>query len=199
MARYCLEHYGTVLDGPSHGTHGVHRPTHRDDALTCDTPVSRADAGDPAELANRYDREGADELIFLDITASADARNTMVDVVERVSEQVFIPLTVGGGIRSTEDMRRMLNAGADKVSVNTAAVNAPNLISAGAEQFGNQCIVTAIDAKRITQPIAESTNYTNNPLALSSQSRWEVYTHGGRTPTGLDAVLWSIKWMPTVS
>ena len=155
--------------------------------------INLRDAGDPAELANRYDREGADELIFLDITASADARKTMVDVVERVSEQVFIPLTVGGGIQSTEDIRRMLNAGADKVSVNTAAVNAPKLISEGAEQFGNQCIVTAIDAKRISQPIPEPTNYTDNPLALSSESRWEVYTHGGRTPTGLDAVLWSIK------
>src|SRR5919106_2148793 len=109
--------------------------------------VNLQDAGDPAELAAIYDREGGDELVFLDITASADSRNTMVDVVERVSEQVFIPLTVGGGIRSIEDMRRMLNAGADKVSINTAAVNRPALISEGAGHFGSQCIVVAIDAK----------------------------------------------------
>ena len=155
--------------------------------------INLRDAGDPAELAELYDREGADELIFLDITASSDARNTMVDVVERVSEQVFIPLTVGGGLRSSEDMRRMLNAGADKVSVNTAAVNNPELITQCSKQFGNQCVVTAIDAKKINQPISDPNNSTGNPLALTPESRWEVYTHGGRTPTGLDAVLWGTK------
>ena len=113
--------------------------------------VNLRDAGDPAELAALYDREGGDELVFLDITASADSRNTMVDVVQRVSEQVFIPLTVGGGIRTLEDMRRMLNAGADKVSINTAAINHPETISGGAAQFGSQCIVVAIDAKRVTR------------------------------------------------
>ena len=111
--------------------------------------VELRDAGDPAELAAVYDREGGDELVFLDITASSDSRDTMVDVVHRVSEEVFIPLTVGGGIRTVEDIRRMLKAGADKVSLNTAAVNNPLLISQGAQQFGNQCIVVAIDAKRV--------------------------------------------------
>ena len=111
--------------------------------------VNIRDAGDPAELAALYDQEGGDELVFLDITASADSRDTMVDVVQRVSEQVFIPLTVGGGIRTLEDMRRMLNAGADKVSINTAAINNPEVIGNGAAQFGSQCIVVAIDAKRV--------------------------------------------------
>ena len=155
--------------------------------------VNLRDAGDPAELASVYDREGGDELVFLDITASADARDTMIDVVQRVSERVFIPLTVGGGIRSVEDMRRMLNAGADKVSLNTAAVNDHSLIQRGAAQFGNQCIVVAIDAKRITQagpkPLAESSARLGS-LALTPDSRWEVYTHGGRIPTGIDAVRW---------
>ncbi|CAI8030915.1 Imidazole glycerol phosphate synthase subunit HisF [Geodia barretti] len=137
--------------------------------------VNLRDAGDPAELAAFYDREGGDELVFLDITASADSRNTMVDVVQRVSEQVFIPLTVGGGIRTLEDMRRMLNAGADKVSINTAAINSPDTIADGAAQFGSQCIVVAIDAKRV------------------KQSGWEVYTRGGRTPTGIDAVKWALQ------
>ncbi|CAI8018227.1 Imidazole glycerol phosphate synthase subunit HisF, partial [Geodia barretti] len=138
--------------------------------------VNLRDAGDPAELAARYDLEGADELVFLDITASSDSRNTMVDVVRSVSEQVFIPLTVGGGIRSLEDVRRMLNAGADKVSVNTAAINTPELVSQGAGQFGSQCIVTAIDARRV---------------AVDLNSGWQVFTHGGRNPTGLDAVKWA--------
>ena len=161
--------------------------------------VNLRDAGDPAELASVYDREGGDELVFLDITASADARDTMIDVVQRVSERVFIPLTVGGGIRSVEDMRRMLNAGADKVSVNTAAVNDHSLIQKGAAQFGNQCIVVAIDAKRVTpakrvtrdrsESLAESLARPGN-LTLTSESRWEVYTHGGRTSTGIDAVRW---------
>ena len=160
--------------------------------------VNLRDAGDPAELASVYDREGGDELVFLDITASADARDTMIDVVQRVSERVFIPLTVGGGIRSIEDMRRMLNAGADKVSVNTAAVNDHSLIQKGAAQFGNQCIVVALDAKRITaervtpnrsESSAESLARLGS-LALTPDSLWEVYTHGGRTATGIDAVRW---------
>jgi cyclase len=152
--------------------------------------VDLRDAGDPAELAALYDREGGDELVFLDITASSDSRETMVDVVQRVSEQVFIPLTVGGGIRSVEDIRRMLKAGADKVSVNTAAVIDPSLISKGAAQFGNQCIVVAIDAKRVTSEETVSA-LQDNELSLDQDSRWQVYTHGGRTPTGMDAVKWA--------
>lgn len=134
--------------------------------------VNLRDAGDPVELAERYDAEGADEVVFLDITASSDGRETMVEVVERTAERVFIPLTVGGGIRSIEDMRRMLRAGADKVSINSAAIADPDLISAGAREFGSQCIVLAIDARR-------------------SGSSWEVFSHGGRSPTGLDAVDWA--------
>ena len=158
--------------------------------------VDIRDAGDPAELAYLYDREGGDELVFLDITASSDSRDTMVDVVRRVSDQVFIPLTVGGGIRSVEDVRRMLNAGADKVSLNTAAVNGPSLVSEGADQFGNQCIVVAIDAKRVAGPQApnhEAQGPLPQDLPLDGDSRWEVYTHGGRTPTGLDAVKWAVR------
>jgi cyclase len=132
------------------------------------------DAGDPVELAALYDREGADEIVFLDITASSDERETMVHVVERTADQVFIPLTVGGGIRSTEDMDRMLRAGADKVSVNSAAVANPDLIRRGAERFGSQCVVLAIDAKR-------------------DGRSWRVYTHGGRKPTELDAVEWAAR------
>ena len=164
--------------------------------------VNLRDAGDPAELAAFYDREGGDELVFLDITASADSRNTMVDVVQRVSEQVFIPLTVGGGIRSLEDMRRMLNAGADKVSINTAAINNPDLIGDGATQFGSQCIVVAIDAKRVGPSVdgaADSAvsmaggaeGAVDVSLALDEGSSWEIYTRGGRTPTGIDAVKWA--------
>ena len=152
--------------------------------------VNIKDAGDPAELAAMYNREGGDELVFLDITASSDSRNTMVDVVTRVSEQVFIPLTVGGGIRSVDDMRRMLRAGADKVSVNTAAVQDHSLVSQGAAQFGNQCIVVAIDAKMVDPAVAPGQGEQNG-LALGIGSRWEVYTHGGRIPTGLDAVKWA--------
>jgi len=158
--------------------------------------VELRDAGDPAELASFYDQQGGDELVFLDITASSDSRDTMVDVVRRVSEQVFIPLTVGGGIRSVEDVRRMLHAGADKVSLNTAAVTGPSLVSEGAAQFGNQCIVVAIDAKRtVLRPDLggghPSTDDTS--LALDEGSRWEVYTRGGRTPTGIDAVKWAAR------
>jgi imidazole glycerol phosphate synthase subunit hisF (EC 4.1.3.-) len=134
------------------------------------------DAGDPVELAAFYYEEGADELIFLDIGATPEGRDIMADIVERVSEQVFIPLTVGGGLRSTDDMRHILEAGADKVSINTAAVQNPGLITEGAEKFGSQCIVVAIDAKRL--------NGTGNP-------KWEICTHGGRRPTGIDAVKWA--------
>lgn len=134
--------------------------------------VSLRDAGDPVDLAAFYDREMADELVFLDITASSDGRNTMVDVVRRTASQVFIPFTVGGGIRSVDDIREMLHAGADKVSLNTAAVKAPGLIAEGAKSFGRQCIVLAVDAKR------------------SGKGKWEVYINGGRTPTGLDVLQW---------
>ena len=153
--------------------------------------VDLRDAGDPAELASIYDREGGDELVFLDITASSDARDTMVDVVKRVAQEVFIPLTVGGGIRSIEDVRRMLRSGADKVSVNTAAVNDYSLIQQGATQFGSQCIVLAIDAKRL--PLEGSPAPIGNEISLGPDSRWEVYTHGGRNPTGLDAVKWAVR------
>jgi cyclase len=135
--------------------------------------VGIRDAGDPVELAIRYDAEGADELVFLDITASSDARDTMVHVVEQVAEQVFIPFTVGGGVRTVEDARRMLRAGADKVSFNTAAVNDPDVVRAGSQEYGAQCIVVAIDARR------------------RDEGGWEVVTHGGRTPTGLDAIAWA--------
>ena len=149
--------------------------------------VSLRDAGDPVELARLYDHEGADELVFLDITASSDARDIMADVVEHVSEQVFIPLTVGGGLRTVDDMRKILEAGADKVSVNTAAVLNPDLISDGAARFGSQCIVLAVDAKRIEGAVKPA----SGPLGVDSGSRWEVYTYGGRTPTGIDALKWA--------
>lgn len=135
--------------------------------------VDLRDAGDPVECAVAYNDQEADELVFLDITASSDERKTMVDVVRRTAEKCFIPLTVGGGIRKVEDMREMLMAGADKVGINTAAVNRPELINEGATAFGNQCIVVAIDAKR------------------EGPGKWGVYTHGGRTPVGLDAVEWA--------
>ncbi|MCO5215531.1 MAG: imidazole glycerol phosphate synthase subunit HisF [Thermomicrobiales bacterium] len=136
--------------------------------------VDLRDAGDPVELAAFYNQEGADELVFLDITASSDDRDTIIDVVKQTADQIFIPLTVGGGVRSVEDMRRLLAAGADKVGINTAAVNNPDLINQGAAQFGTQCIVVAIDARRV-----------------GDEERWEVFTHGGRTPTGIDAVRWA--------
>ncbi|MBF0183590.1 MAG: imidazole glycerol phosphate synthase subunit HisF [Magnetococcales bacterium] len=137
------------------------------------------DAGDPVEAARRYDEEGADELTFLDITASHENRDTILDVVSRTAEQVFIPLTVGGGIRSNADIRRLLNAGADKVGINTAAVFRPEFVQEASSQFGSQCIVVAIDAKCVER------NSEGLPL------RWEIYTHGGRKPTGLDAVQWA--------
>ncbi|MDY6906758.1 MAG: imidazole glycerol phosphate synthase subunit HisF [Chloroflexota bacterium] len=150
--------------------------------------VHLRDAGDPVELAAFYDSEGADELVFLDITASSDAREIMVDVVERVSDQVFIPLTVGGGLRSVEDMRSILEAGADKVSINTAAVLNPALIGEGAARFGQQCMVVAIDTARV-EGVVEA--QCAGPLAVGPGTGWQVYTHGGRRPTGIDAVAWA--------
>jgi len=137
--------------------------------------VDLRDAGDPVELAARYDESGADELVFLDITASSDARDTILDVARRTAEEVFIPFTIGGGIRSVGDARRLLREGADKVSVNTSAVARPELISDIAEEFGNQCVVVAIDAREVVG------------------GAWEVFTHGGRKPTGLDAVSWAAE------
>ncbi len=137
--------------------------------------VEIRDAGDPVEVARRYDAEGADEITFLDITASSDDRDTMLHVVEAVAGEVFIPLTVGGGIRSLDDIRRLLNAGADKVSINTAAVHDPEFVRNAAARFGSQCIVVAIDAKQVAE----------------EPPRWEIFTHGGRNPTGLDAIDWA--------
>jgi cyclase len=137
--------------------------------------VELRDAGDPVEIARRYDEQGADELCFLDITASSDERDTIVQVIEAVAEQVFIPLTVGGGVRSVADVRKLLNAGADKVSINTAALQNPALIEEAASRFGSQCIVVAVDAKRV---------------ANGGAAHWEVFTHGGRRATGIDAVEW---------
>ncbi|WP_199153981.1 imidazole glycerol phosphate synthase subunit HisF [Chromobacterium sp. ASV23] len=135
------------------------------------------DAGDPVEIARRYNEQGADELTFLDITASSDQRDIILHVIEAVAEQVFIPLTVGGGVRSIADIRRLLNAGADKVSINTAAVTNPEFVREASEHFGNQCIVVALDAKAVTP----------------ENDRWEIFTHGGRNRTGLDAVEWARK------
>jgi len=132
------------------------------------------DAGDPVEIAEMYDKQGADELTFLDITASSDQRDIIIDVVRRTAERVFMPLTVGGGVRVVEDIRRLLNAGADKVSINTAAVHRPEFVKESAERFGSQCTVVAIDARRVP-----------------GEGRWEVYTHGGRNATGIDAVEWA--------
>ena len=150
--------------------------------------VQLRDAGNPIELAAFYDREGADELVFLDITASSHARQIMIDVVERVSDEVFIPFTVGGGLRNVDEIRQILEAGADKISLNTAAVLNPEIITEGATKFGNQCIVVAIDAKRIDGQV-EFTN--KGPLSMDRNSKWEVYTHGGRNPQGIDAVKWA--------
>ncbi|MBT3812358.1 MAG: imidazole glycerol phosphate synthase subunit HisF [Gammaproteobacteria bacterium] len=141
--------------------------------------VDIRDAGDPVEVARRYDKEGADEITFLDITATHDNRDTIVHVVEQVASEVFIPLTVGGGIRKLEDIRRMLNAGADKVGINSAAVFNPEFVKQAAEKFGSQCIVVAIDAKKVS--------------ATGESDRWEIFTHGGRKGTGIDAIEWAIK------
>lgn len=140
--------------------------------------VNLIDAGDPVEQGKKYDREGADELVFLDITASSDRREIVAEMVRHVADTVFIPFTVGGGIRTADDVRNILKAGADKVSVNTAAVKNPQLIREGAERFGAQCMVVAVDAKRRPR------ERENDPL------RWEVYLHGGRTPTGIDVIEW---------
>jgi cyclase len=137
--------------------------------------IDLVDAGDPVAQARFYDREGADELCFLDITASAEDRDTLYDVVRRTAEECFMPLTVGGGVRTVEDIRRLLLAGADKVSINTAAVARPEFVREAAQKFGSQCIVAAIDAKRV------------------SEERWEVFTHGGRRPTGIDAIAWACR------
>jgi cyclase len=137
------------------------------------------DAGDPVEVAKRYDEQGADEITFLDITATHEGRETMVHTVERMASQVFIPLTVGGGIRTCDDIRTMLNAGADKVSINSAAVTNPDFVRQAADRFGSQCIVVAIDAKKVS--------------AEGEPDKWEIFTHGGRKPTGLDAVEWAKK------
>jgi cyclase len=143
--------------------------------------VELRDAGDPVEIAARYNEQGADELTFLDITATSDGRDLILPIIEAVASQVFIPLTVGGGVRTVEDVRRLLNAGADKVSFNSAAVAQPQLIADAAERYGSQCIVVAIDAKR-RQTVAG---------AVDATPGWEVYTHGGRRATGLDAVQWA--------
>lgn len=139
--------------------------------------VNLRDAGDPVEVAKLYDQSGADELCFLDITASHEQRDTLLDIVSRTAEQVFMPLTVGGGIRTLENIRQLLNAGADKVSINTAAVENPEFVTAAAHRFGSQCIVVAIDAKQVSP--------------REGHVRWDIFTHGGRNPTGLDAVEWA--------
>lgn len=141
--------------------------------------VDIRDAGDPVEVAKRYDAEGADEITFLDITATSDDRDTIIHVVEQVAEQVFIPLTVGGGVRAVEDVRRLLNAGADKVAINSAAIFNPEFVKEAADKVGSQCIVIAIDAKRVN--------------AEGEAGKWEIFTHGGRKETGIDAIEWAIK------
>ncbi|MDD1623454.1 MAG: imidazole glycerol phosphate synthase subunit HisF [Methylococcaceae bacterium] len=141
--------------------------------------VDIRDAGDPVEVARRYDREGADEITFLDITATHDNRDTIVHVVEQVASEVFIPLTVGGGIRTLDDIRRMLNAGADKVGINSAAVSNPEFVREASQRFGSQCIVVAMDAKKVSQP--------------GETDRWEIFTHGGRKATGIEAIGWAKK------
>lgn len=144
--------------------------------------VNLRDAGDPVAIAEAYDKAGADELCFLDITASHEKRGTLLDVVKRTAEKVFMPLTVGGGVTSLEDIRQLLHAGADKVSINTAAVRDPDFVSAAANRFGSQCIVVAIDARQV------------DPAASSQRKpHWEIYTHGGRNPTGIDAVEWALE------
>jgi len=141
--------------------------------------VDIRDAGDPVEVARKYNEQGADEITFLDITASHESRDTTYETVERMAAEVFIPLTVGGGVRTVEDIRKLLNAGADKVSINTAAVFNPDFVREAADRFGSQCIVVAIDAKRVS--------------GEGEEPRWEIFTHGGRKPTGLDAVEWARK------
>ncbi|TFG24035.1 MAG: imidazole glycerol phosphate synthase subunit HisF [Promethearchaeota archaeon] len=155
--------------------------------------INLRDAGDPVELGAFYDEQRADELVFLDITASSDDRNILIDMVEKTGEQVFIPFTVGGGLRTVEDIKEILRAGADKISLNTAAIQNPNLIKDSAKIFGSQCIVTAIDAKRV---YVKSPEVAKNNIIIQIGEKycwWEVYIHGGRTPTGIDAILWGIE------
>ncbi len=151
--------------------------------------VNLRDAGDPVELAAYYDKEGADELVFLDITASSDGRKTMIEVVRNTARKVFIPFAVGGGIRNLDDIRNILNAGADKVSINSAAINDPTLITEGARRFGSQCIVVAIDARR--SKIGSETSGFPPPTSHLPHPKWEVYINGGRTPTGIDVLEWA--------
>jgi imidazole glycerol-phosphate synthase subunit HisF len=158
--------------------------------------VGLRDAGDPVEVAHRYDDQGADELTFLDITASSDDRDLILHIVEAVAAQVFIPLTVGGGVRKVDDVRRLLNAGADKVSINTSAVQNPQLVADASSRYGAQCIVVAIDAKRVdpqrdAKRVDPQGDAKRVVVAAGGEPRWEVYTHGGRRPTGLDAVDWA--------
>ncbi|MGQ0621244.1 MAG: imidazole glycerol phosphate synthase subunit HisF [Panacagrimonas sp.] len=153
---------------------------------------SVADAGDPVEVARRYDRQGADELVFLDITASSDDRPTLFQTVEAVAREIYIPLTVGGGVRTSADVRALLKAGADKVSINTAAVHNPDFVTEAADRYGVQCIVVAIDAKRVTEkkkgsPLSRARTVPVEPL------RWEIFTHGGRKATGIDAIEWAVR------
>lgn len=161
--------------------------------------VNLQDAGDPVEIAAAYEREGADELTFLDITASHEKRNIIIDVVARTAEKAFMPLTVGGGVRTLDDIRNLLKAGADKVAINTAAVHNPRFVQQAAERFGSQCIVVAIDAKQVTSPVSQTEinvdwRQQQPELFLSKETEqpaWEVFTHGGRNPTGIDAVKWA--------
>ncbi|MDD5455423.1 MAG: imidazole glycerol phosphate synthase subunit HisF [Candidatus Margulisbacteria bacterium] len=159
--------------------------------------VNLIDAGDPVELAKLYDDQNADELVFLDITASSDRRNIVLDLVERVANQVFIPFTVGGGIKTVEDMREILLAGAEKISINTAAIENPELLSRGAEKFGVQCVVLAVDAKRIQSKKGAAASIPVNKLTqdclCDEESQFEIYIQGGRTATGIDAVKWAQK------
>lgn len=148
--------------------------------------VDIRDAGDPVEIARRYNEQGADEITFLDITASHEERDTTYRTVEKMAEQVFIPLTVGGGVRKLQDIRNLLNAGADKVSINTTAIHNPDFVREAAERFGSQCTVVAIDAKRVDTPDASTTDGQAKP-------RWEIFTHGGRRATGIDAVEWAMR------
>ncbi|MBT8139206.1 MAG: imidazole glycerol phosphate synthase subunit HisF [Gammaproteobacteria bacterium] len=150
--------------------------------------VDIRDAGDPVEVASRYNEQGADEITFLDITASHEGRDTTLHIVERMASEVFIPLTVGGGVRELDDIRNLLNAGADKVAINTAAIFRPEFVGEAAERFGSQCIVVAIDAKQVEAPLQLPD--TQSP---GKGGRWEIYTHGGRKPTGIDAVEWAGK------
>lgn len=154
--------------------------------------VNLRDAGDPVELAKRYNDEGADELVFLDITASSNKEYVLTSLIEKTAKQVFIPLTIGGGINSVEMIRSMLNAGADKLSINTAAIHDPELVVKSSQAFGSQCIVVAIDARRITdRKVKDTPKYDKANVGIDDTSRWEIYTHGGRHATGIDAIKWA--------